>query len=286
MFSLILPFIYNTIELYIIQVFSLLSIFVPSECQETSSICYLTNLSPFNEFVTVYNFITLIYLLGLYTCKKYYEPYVKDFHESHRIINFYNNYIKFINGAIVISLSNILFSSVLLFGQSYYKGFSTVTTLITSSTVVLQQLFIILKEANTKIENRKEDIIKNIIEPIIITNNVKKSEKSPLSLLTCTKIFSDNLDKPLSIPIDKNISITIDESLNKIHLIKTLDKELESSVVIGINDRNNNEDEIVDVEEDSNDFVNIDEHEEEITPPSIVKKNNNNLIKHYFNYNI
>lgn len=271
MFSLLSVFFCETIELYILQVFSLLSIYVPHVCQSTSSICYITNLSTFNEFVTVHNFITLTYLTGLYVCKKLYEPYVNDFHELHRVIFFYKYYKKFIIGAIIISLSNILFSSILLFGSVYYEGFTTVTTLLTSSIIVLQKLFDVLKEVNINILNRKENIDKSI----------------------CTV-------KPY---VNKNISINIDQELlsnNKIHLIKTLDKEIvfevelekelekefekelveDKQIIIDIKDDNKDKD-IMDLEE----FVDINKPLE-ITPPSIIKKNNNNLIKNYFNYNI
>ena len=273
MFSLLSVFFCETIELYILQVFSLLSIYVPHVCQSTSSICYITNLSTFNEFVTVHNFITLIYLTGLYVCKKLYEPYVNDYHELHRVIFFYKYYKKFIIGAIIISLSNILFSSILLFGSVYYEEFTTVTTLLTSSIIVLQKLFDVLKEVNINILNRKENVDKSICTFNTLTN--------------------------------KNISINIDQELpsnNKIHLIKTLDKEIvfglekelekefekelveqlveDKQIIIDIKDDNKDKD-IMDLEE----FVDINKPLE-ITPPSIIKKNNNNLIKNYFNYNI
>jgi hypothetical protein len=154
----------SIIEGYKIFLACLLSIFVPQHCPETKQTCTLKenfmNLSTFNEFVLVYNFLTLGLFLYLYWLQNRRETYLithLDADKKHAITSFQSNcegYPKILNKVLyynrwlhtclkitaVFFITNVLFSAILV-GYYYYDGFRTTTTLIANVLLVSSKIY-------------------------------------------------------------------------------------------------------------------------------------------------
>ncbi len=143
---------------------TLLSIFVPQFCEATGTTCTLQenfqDLSLFNEFVIVWNFISfgLFIATAIVQNKReaYFishldesldEPYnaltktCKGYPKILRRVKHYNNKLYFYSYLTMVAfLMNILFSSVLIF-YFFYDGFRTVTTLVANVLLVSSRLY-------------------------------------------------------------------------------------------------------------------------------------------------
>jgi len=182
------------IESYKVLVSSLLSLFVPQICDgETCSLSQnIYNLTRFNEFVLVFNFITLASFLILYYIQLKREAYIishlevdKSLADNSLEINLqpYPNILKRINDhnrrflllskvTTVIFTLNIIFSAILIF-YFYYDGWRSVTTFVAnvllSTTKLTNSMTLDLKTLEGKTlalsSTRQEPISYNAIDP-------------------------------------------------------------------------------------------------------------------------
>jgi len=154
----------SILEAYKVLMACLLSIFVPQFCPETEKTCTLkdnfNNLTIYNEFVIVFNFLTLGLFIYLYTVQNRRETYLithLDADKKHSVTSFISNckeYPDIINKVVqynkkvqlftkIVSLFfylNAIFSGILVC-YYYYDGFRTTTTLIANILLVSSKLF-------------------------------------------------------------------------------------------------------------------------------------------------
>ena len=152
------------IEAYKVVMATLLSIFVPQYCEDTKTTCTLkenfSNLSRFNTFVIVYNFINLGMFMRLYYIQNKRETYLITHLDSDRNeavgafeknikpaypkiyerVDGYNQHLKSLTKQTAINfVLNVVFSSVLVL-YYFYDGFRTATTLIANVLLVTSKL--------------------------------------------------------------------------------------------------------------------------------------------------
>lgn len=155
----------NAVEIFKVFMACLLSVFVPQHCPETGTTCTLednfNNLSIFNEFVVILNFITLFVFLNLYRVQNKRETYMishldinpdisdnalEESLKNHqkilgRISGLNYKLYKWTIGCIICHILNAVFSAVLIF-YYYYDGFKSVTTLLTNFLLVSNKLYL------------------------------------------------------------------------------------------------------------------------------------------------
>ena len=163
----------SLIESYKVVLACLLSIFVPQFCPETGTTCSLrenfSNLTDFNTFVIVWNFLTLASFIWLYSIQNRRESYlikkldvdrnfaVTDFVKNctpnfdYLVIkvNVWNLKLKGITQlTMFFFICNTIFSSILVC-YYYYDGFRTATTLAANVLLIagkLSSLHFIMKD--------------------------------------------------------------------------------------------------------------------------------------------
>jgi len=155
----------NTVEIFKVFMACLLSVFVPQHCPETGTTCTLkdnfNNLSMFNEFVVVFNFITLFIFLNLYRVQNKRETYMishldinpeipdnalEESLKNHqkilgRISGLNQTLYNWTVSCVTCHILNTIFSAVLIF-YYYYDGFKSVTTLLTNFLLVCSKLYL------------------------------------------------------------------------------------------------------------------------------------------------
>ena len=155
----------NTVEIFKVFMACLLSVFVPQHCPETGTTCTLkdnfNNLSMFNEFVVVFNFITLFVFLNLYRVQNKRETYMishldinpeiadnalEESLKNHqkilgRISGLNQTLYNWTVSCVACHILNTIFSAVLIF-YYYYDGFKSVTTLLTNFLLVCSKLYL------------------------------------------------------------------------------------------------------------------------------------------------
>ncbi len=162
----------SVVESYKVILACLLSIFVPQYCPETQTTCSLkdnfSNLSDYNIFVIVCNFLTLGSFMWLYSIQNRREGYLikkLDVDRNFAITDFTNNckdypdvVLKITNWNLklkgvttltsIIFVFNTIFSAILVC-YYYYDGFRTATTLIANILLIagkLSSLYFIMKD--------------------------------------------------------------------------------------------------------------------------------------------
>ncbi len=162
--ELIQSYAISILEAYKVLLACLLSIFVPQFCPETGKTCTLnenfSNLSTYNEFVIVFNFLTLGLFIYLYILQNRRETYMithLDADKKHAVTSFTTNckdYPKIVNRVVeynkklqlftklvsIFFYLNAIFSGILVC-YYYYDGFRTATTLIANILLVSSKLF-------------------------------------------------------------------------------------------------------------------------------------------------
>jgi hypothetical protein len=152
------------IEAYKVVMATLLSIFVPQFCEESGTTCTLkenfSNLSRFNTFVIVYNFLNLGLFIRMYFIQNKRETYLITHLDSERtqavsafeanikteypkiyvrVCEYNTKLKKLIKITAVNFILNVIFSCVLVF-YYFYDGFRTVTVLIANVLLVASKL--------------------------------------------------------------------------------------------------------------------------------------------------
>lgn len=167
--ELIKSYALSTIECFKVFIACLLSVFVPQACVDPkqpneSHTCTLhenfSDLSSYNLFVVVFNFITLFTCLIFYYLQSKRETYFITHLEAdkdsasnalqdnlknyERILGRVRDHNENLYICTVFSFwlfcANLVFSSVLIF-HFYYDGFRSVTTLITNFMLVIGKLY-------------------------------------------------------------------------------------------------------------------------------------------------
>ncbi len=190
---------FSIIEGVRISMATLFSIFVPQYCQETAATCTLqenfTNLTPFNEFVIFFNFLSLGFFSRLMYVMNKREAYLISHLEESRD-HAYNSFIdnlkpypkvisrvndhnhllkKWTRLTLLTYILNLIFSCVLIF-YYFYDGFRSVTTLVANVLLVsgkLHSLITIYKECVEKAErplalsvSKTTQVSYNVIDPV------------------------------------------------------------------------------------------------------------------------
>jgi len=154
----------SVIESYKVLMACLLSVFVPQYCPETKATCTISenfsDLSSYNTFVLVFNFLTLGSFLYLYICQNRRETYLINHLDSDkneaitslskhcsnypkilsRVVEHNNGVLKLTYATTLLFLMNTIFSSVLVV-YYFYDGVRTATTLISSVLLVCSKLY-------------------------------------------------------------------------------------------------------------------------------------------------
>jgi hypothetical protein len=175
---------FSIIEGIRISMATLFSIFVPQYCEETSTTCTLqenfSNLTPFNEFVIVFNFLSLAFFSKLMYVINKREAYLISHLEDSRDHS-YNSFIdnlkshpmviirvnehnqllkKWTRITLITYILNVIFSCVLIF-YYFYDGFRSVTTIVANLLLVSGKLHSLITIYN--------DCIKDINKPLALS---------------------------------------------------------------------------------------------------------------------
>lgn len=150
-------------EAYKVLMACLLSVFVPQLCPETGNTCTLkenfSDLTAYNTFVLLFNFLTLTSFLYLYYLQNKREAYLishLDADRNHTVVSFVTNLQEYprivkrvdeqnqelrkVTRFVMQMFSlNFLFSSILVL-HFFYDGFRTVTTLLANILLVTSKL--------------------------------------------------------------------------------------------------------------------------------------------------
>jgi hypothetical protein len=213
----------SIVEGYKIFLACLLSIFVPQHCPETNATCTLKenfiNLTTFNEFVLVYNFLTLGLFLYLYWLQSRRETYLithLDADKKQAITSFVSNcegYPKILNKILhynrwlltilkitaVFFVTNVVFSAILV-GYYYYDGFRTSTTLIANVLLVsskLYSLYGIMQECNAPTmplalsTYQLMPVGYNVIDADYVTDSIHRNSTTTRSEIQFTTVIKD-----------------------------------------------------------------------------------------------
>jgi hypothetical protein len=175
---------FSIIEGVRISMATLFSIFVPQYCPETGTTCTLqenfSNLSPFNEFVIVFNFLSLaIFSKLMYVINKREAYLISHLEESrdHSYNSFIENLKPYPNVIIRVNehnqslkkwtkltlisyILNVIFSCVLIF-YYFYDGFRSITTIVANLLLVSGKLHSLI--------SIYKDCIKDINKPLALS---------------------------------------------------------------------------------------------------------------------
>jgi hypothetical protein len=175
---------FSIIEGIRISMATLFSIFVPQYCHETGTTCTLqenfSNLTRFNEFVIVFNFLSLaIFSKLMYVINKREAYLISHLEESrdHSYNAFIDNLKPYPNVIIRVNehnqklkkwtkmtlisyILNVIFSCVLIF-YYYYDGFRSVTTIVANLLLVSGKLHSLI--------SIYKDCIKDINKPLALS---------------------------------------------------------------------------------------------------------------------
>jgi hypothetical protein len=154
---------FSIIEGVRISMATLLSIFVPQWCEDTQTTCTIqqnfSDLTPFNVFVIVFNFVSLLIFIKLTYIINDREIYFRGKLEESRdhpynsfadnlqshpdIVNDVKKYNlklgKWSKRTLISYIANVIFSCVLIF-YYFYDGFRSVTTLVANVLLVSGKL--------------------------------------------------------------------------------------------------------------------------------------------------
>ena len=202
-------------EAFKVLVSCLLSIFVPQYCEETNTTCTIyqnfQDLSPFNIWVIIFNFMTLsifIYLYWFESQREFYfikkldndpnypddnlestlahstddhEELKKDKTEIKDTIGHLNlKYDKIISISIAMFIMNAIFSSLLIFIW-FYDGFRSVSSMITNLLLISNKLY---KNWSIVSSSKKVSAVSTSLNEPISYNVLDKKIRHKAVLLT------------------------------------------------------------------------------------------------------
>jgi len=202
-------------EAFKVLVSCLLSIFVPQYCEETNTTCTIyqnfQDLSPFNIWVIIFNFMTLsifIYLYWFESQREFYfikkldndpnypddnlestlahstddhEELKKDKTEIKDTIGHLNlKYDKIISISITMFILNAIFSSLLIFIW-FYDGFRSVSSMITNLLLISNKLY---KNWSIVSSSKKVSAVSTSLNEPISYNVLDKKIRHKAVLLT------------------------------------------------------------------------------------------------------
>jgi len=202
-------------EAFKVLVSCLLSIFVPQYCEETNTTCTIyqnfQDLSPFNIWVIIFNFMTLsifIYLYWFESQREFYfikkldndpnypddnlestlahstddhEELKKDKTEIKDTIGQLNlKYDKIISISIAMFIMNTIFSSLLIFIW-FYDGFRSVSSMITNLLLISNKLY---KNWSIVSSSKKVSAVSTSLNEPISYNVLDKKIRHKAVLLT------------------------------------------------------------------------------------------------------
>jgi|688.fasta_scaffold380384_1 hypothetical protein len=202
-------------EAFKVLVSCLLSIFVPQYCEETNTTCTIyqnfQDLSPFNIWVIIFNFMTLsifIYLYWFESQREFYfikkldndpnypddnlestlahstddhEELKKDKTEIKDTIGQLNlKYDKIISISIAMFIMNAIFSSLLIFIW-FYDGFRSVSSMITNLLLISNKLY---KNWSIVSSSKKVSAVSTSLNEPISYNVLDKKIRHKAVLLT------------------------------------------------------------------------------------------------------
>ncbi len=186
---------FSIIEGVRISMATLFSIFVPQYCEETNATCTLkenfTNLTPFNEFVIVFNFLSLGFFVRLmYIINKResylishleesrdhaYNSFIDNLKPYPKVISRVNdhNYLlkKWTKLTLLTYILNLIFSCVLIF-YYFYDGFRSVTTIIANLLLVSGKLYSLISIYKDCIKNPEKPLALSVSKTTQVSYNV------------------------------------------------------------------------------------------------------------------
>lgn len=216
--DLITGVFFSIIEGVRISMATLFSIFVPQYCPESYGTCTLqeniSNLTPFNEFIIFFNFLSLGFFMRLmYVMNKREVYFISHLEESRdhsynsfidnlkpfpKVISRVNNHNhllkKWTKITLITYILNLIFSCVLIF-YYFYDGFRSVTTLLANVLLVsgkLHSLITIYKEC---VENPEKPLALSVSKTTQVSYNIidpvyekRKKEDNKVVEMTESKV--------------------------------------------------------------------------------------------------